>query len=278
MMRIELEDTFGDIVRKATRGTKTSLDALGAKTRVTGPRLSEFLADQTRPSATDAQAIASVLGLDPDKLVDSGLQRWYPDERPLPNFLVHQINAPHPSNGYFLLLRDRNIGAFVDPAGRPEPIIDEFRRTGIDLKYILLTHKHYDHTDALAAVRKAFPRAKPVIHPIDGATLGGVARGATDIVDGGRLPFGDSEIRMLYTPGHTDGSSCFIYKGNVFTGDTMFAGSVGGLFGDRFGYADLLRNVRDKLLSLPETTVVFPGHGPSTTIAQERAHNPFFLS
>ena len=81
---------------------------------------------------------------------------------------------------------------------------------------------------------------------------------------------------MLYTPGHTDGSSCFIYQGNIFTGDTMFAGSLGKLFGDRFGYADLLRNARSKILSLPEETVVFPGHGPASTIAQERAHNPFF--
>ena len=278
MIRIELEDTFGDILRKSTRGTKTSLETVEAKSGVSAADLDAFLKDAEQPTEAQAKAIASTLGLDPQKYADSGLRRWYPDEPPMPSFLIHQINAPHPSNGYFLLLRDRNIGAFVDPAGRPEPIIDEFRRAGVDLQYILLTHKHADHTDALAAVRRAFPQATPVIHPIDGATLGGAARGATAIVDGASLPFGDSEIRMLYTPGHTDGSSCFIYKGNVFTGDTMFAGSVGGLFGDRFGYQDLLRNVREKLLSLPETTMVHPGHGPSTTIAQERAHNPFFLS
>jgi len=275
-MKHELEDNFGDIVRKASDGTKTRIESLSAETGIPVARLRTFLADESQPTEAEAKAIATALGLDVAKLVDSGLKRWYPKEKALPNFLAHQINAPHPSNGYFLLLRDRKIGAFVDPAGRPSNIIDGFKSAGIDLQYILLTHKHLDHSDALEPVRKAFPKATPVIHPLDGVTLGGAARDATPIVDGASLPFGDGEIHMLYTPGHTDGSSCFIYQGNIFTGDTMFAGSLGKLFGDRFGYADLLRNARSKILSLPEETVVFPGHGPASTIAQERAHNPFF--
>ncbi len=277
-MKIELEDTFGDIVRKASRGTNTGIESLSAETRIAASRLTKFLADEDHPTESEAQTIATALGLDVAKLVDSGLRRWYPNEKPLPNFLAHQINAPHPSNGYFLLLRDRKIGAFVDPAGRPQHIIDGFRSAGIELQYILLTHKHLDHSDALEPVRQAFPKATPVIHPLDGATLGNAARNAAAIVDGTSIPFGDSKIHLLHTPGHTDGSSCFIYEGNIFTGDTMFAGSVGKLFGDRFGYADLLRSVRLKILSLPEETVVFPGHGPASTIAQERAHNPFFSS
>jgi hydroxyacylglutathione hydrolase len=274
----ELEDTFGDVVRKASRGTKTSVDALARETGVGAKRLSDFIGDKAEPSTQEALAIAAALQLDPKKLVDSRLGHWLPDERPMPHFVIQQINAPQPSNGYFIMLDDRKTGAFVDPAGRPEAIIDGFKQAGIEPQYLLLTHKHLDHTDALAAVRKAFPNAKPVIHHIDAIPVGDAARGAIDIVDGASLPFGDGEIRMLYTPGHTDGSCCFLYKGHVFTGDTMFASSVGALFGERFGYDDLLRNVREKLLSLPESTVVFPGHGPSTTIAQERAHNPFFLS
>jgi len=277
-VRIELEDTFGDILRKATRGTKTSVEVLAATTGIADARLAEFLADKAQPTRQEAEAIAARLGLDAGKLADSGLQRWYPQERKLPPFLAHQINAPHPSNGYFLFLPDHKAGAFVDPAGRPEPIIDAFKRRGIDLQYILVTHKHPDHADALGAVRKAYPQAKPVINPIDGATLAGAARNAIDAVDGATLPFGNGEIRVLYTPGHTDGSCCFVYEDNVFTGDTLFAGSVGGLFGDRFGYDVLRRSVREKLLPLPASTAVFPGHGPSTTIAQERDHNPFFLS
>lgn len=278
MFPVELEDTFGDVARKGSRGTKTTLEGLASKTGIAPQRLSEFIGDKAQPTEREALAIAEVLRLDPEKLVDSRLRHWLPEERALPKFLTQQINAPHPSNGYFLVLSDSKIGAFVDPAGRPEPIIDGFRRAGVDLQYILLTHRHLDHTDALAAVRKAFPKAKPVIHHLDAQAVGDAARDALDIVDGSSLPFGDGEISMLYTPGHTDGSCCFIYKGNVFTGDTLFAGSVGALFGERFGYDVLLKSVREKLLSLPATTVVFPGHGPSTTIGQERDHNPFFLS
>lgn len=204
-MKHELEDNFGDIVRKASRGTKTGVESLSAETGIAAARLTKFLADEVRPTEAEAQAIATALGLDVAKLVDSGLRRWYPNEKPLPNFLTHQINTPQPSNGYFLLLRDRKVGAFVDPAGRPQSIIDGFKSAGIDLQYILLTHKHPDHSDALEAVRKAFPKATPVIHPIDGATLGRAAHDAAAIVDGASIPFGDGEIRMLYTPGHTDG-------------------------------------------------------------------------
>ena len=78
---------------------------------------------------------------------------------------------------------------------------------------------------------------------------------------------------MVHTPGHTDGSICFIYQSSAFTGDTLFAGSIGGIFGDRFGYDDLLQATKLKIFSLPDDTVVLPGHGPPSTIGQDRAHN-----
>ena len=131
-MKHELEDNFGDIVRKASDGTKTRIESLSAETGIPVARLRTFLADESQPTEAEAKAIAVALGLDVAKLVDSGLKRWYPKEKALPNFLAHQINAPHPSNGYFLLLRDRKIGAFVDPAGRPSNIIDGFKSAGID--------------------------------------------------------------------------------------------------------------------------------------------------
>jgi hydroxyacylglutathione hydrolase len=188
----------------------------------------------------------------------------------------HQINKPHPSNGYFVILDEQRVAAFVDPGGRTDNIVATLRRSPVALQYILVTHKHRDHTDALADVRAAFPDARVVIHRLDGPSLGAAARDAIAINDGDVLPFGDGELRLLHTPGHTDGSSCFIYEGNVFTGDTLFAGSVGKVFGERFGYRDLLHNASAKIFSLPDETIVFPGHGPPSTIGEERAHNPFF--
>ena len=81
---------------------------------------------------------------------------------------------------------------------------------------------------------------------------------------------------MLHTPGHTDGSSCFLFRSTVFSGDTLFAGSVGGIFADVSTYEDLLASVDAKLFALDDATVVMPGHGPPTTIREEKAHNPFF--
>jgi glyoxylase-like metal-dependent hydrolase (beta-lactamase superfamily II) len=273
---LDLEDTFGDIVRKASRGNEIAVDALAARTGIAAARLEQFLADAASPTEDEARAVAAQLRLDGGKLADIALARWKPKERDLDPHFDHQINKPHPSNGYFVVLDQQRVAAFVDPGGSAGNIIGTLRRSPVALQYILVTHKHHDHTDALAEVRAAFPDARVVVHRLDGPALGTAARDAIAIDDGDILPFGDGELRLLHTPGHTDGSSCFIYEGNVFTGDTLFAGSVGGVFGDRFGYRDLLHSASSKIFSLPDDTVVFPGHGPPSTIGEERAHNPFF--
>jgi len=273
---IGLEDTFGDIVGKASAGHKTSAEALASRTGVASSRLKALIGDQQKPTEDEARKIAAALELDADKLVDSGLERWKPETRELDPRFGHQINEPYPSNGYFIVDADERVAAFVDPGGSPENIVSTLRKSPVSVRYILLTHKHKDHVDALADVRRAFPEARVVIHRDDAAAVGTPAEGAIGIEDGGTLPFGKSEIRLLFTPGHTDGSSCFIYGGGVFTGDTLFAGSVGRLFGDRSGYSDLMHSVSKKIFALPDETVVFPGHGPPSTIGEEKAHNPFF--
>ena len=275
-LRIELEDTFGDIVGKASNGTRTSLGRLSDVAHIERSRLEQFMSDRAQPTEAEARAIAAALDLDPEKLVDSALRRWYPKEAKTPDWLRHQVNKPHPSNGYFLIQHDAGVGAVVDPAGQPSAIIETFKQARITPQYVLVTHKHYDHTDALGAVRKAFPSAQVVMHELDAREVGAIARDAIGVRDGESLPFGDAEVKMLYTPGHTDGSTCFIYKGAIFTGDTMFAGSVGRTNGPSFGYQDHLSHIRSQILSLPDETAVLPGHGPPSTVAQERDHNPFF--
>ena len=115
------------------------------------------------------------------------------------------------------------------------------------------------------------------MHRSDVGAIGELGKRAKPIVDGDELPFGDAAaIRMLHTPGHTDGSSCFLFRSTLFTGDTLFAGSVGGVFGMNSTYQDILDSVRFKLFALDDATVVAPGHGPPSTIGEEKAHNPFF--
>ena len=167
--------------------------------------------------------------------------------------------------------------ALVDPAGIPANLLRVLRDGDYHLQYILITHKHADHCDATADVAKAFPQAQIVMHALDVAAIGSLASKALAVRDGEGLPFGDDvQIRMLHTPGHTDGSSSYLFRSTVFTGDTLFAGSVGGAFGDASTYDDILNSVRSKFFTLPSDTVVMPGHGPPTTIALEREHNPFF--
>jgi hydroxyacylglutathione hydrolase len=115
------------------------------------------------------------------------------------------------------------------------------------------------------------------MHQLDVAAIGTLANKALHVRDGEELPFGDgASIRMLHTPGHTDGSVSYLFQSTVFTGDTLFAGSVGGVFGEKFGYADILNSVKSKLFTLPDDTVLMPGHGPPSTVALEKEHNPFF--
>lgn len=273
---IDLEDTFGDIVRKAAAARATTPETLAAQTGIASARLKAFMADQQQPSEDEARKVAPHLGLDADKLADIALGRWKPDSRDLDRRFDHQINEPYPSNGYFIIDADDRVAAFVDPGGSPENIVSKLRKAPVALRYILLTHKHPDHVEALPDVRRAFPEAQVVIHREDAAAVGSAAKGALGVDDGATLPFGGGGIKMIHTPGHTDGSTCFVYEGNVFTGDTLFAGSVGRLFGERFGYPDLMHSVSKKIFALPDDTVVFPGHGPPSTIREEKAHNPFF--
>ena len=273
---IPLEDTFGDILRKAMRGVNVTETELSTATGVSRHQISQWLKDEG--SATDEQAreVATVLQLDPGKLADSAAQRWAPPPIELPD-VRHHAQHPHPSNGYVFFLEGSRRAALVDPAGIPENLLRILREGDYGLEYILITHKHPDHCDATSDVAAAFPAARIVMHKLDVHAIGALAPKATLVADGDALPFGDgSAIRMLHTPGHTDGSSCYLFQSTVFSGDTLFAASVGGAYGDASTYGDILNSVRSKLFTLPDDTVVMPGHGPPTTIELEKQHNPFF--
>ena len=271
-----LEDDFSDILRKAKRGTGRDDTAIAAKTGIAVTDLAAWTRGDGVPSDAQARAVAAALDLDPGKLADAAARRWEPHV-PLPHDVRHHPHDPHPSNGYLFFLEDGKTAALIDPAGIPKTIMNAIAEGPYALRYILITHKHADHCDATADVARANPQAQIVMHRADVAAIGPLASSALPIVDGDELPFGDAaSIRMLHTPGHTDGSSSFLFRSTLFTGDTLFAGSVGGAFGDKSTYRDILESVRTKMFTLDDATVLMPGHGPPSTIAEERAHNPFF--
>ncbi len=273
---IPLEDTFGDVLRKAMLGNGVDAARLAAATGIDAQTIAKWTKDEGTAAEAQARAIAPILKLDPGKFADSALSRWTPPAISLPD-VRHHPQLPHPSNGYVFFLDGGRRAALVDPAGIPANLLRVLREGDYHLEYILITHKHADHCDATGDVAAAFPKAKIVMHALDSHAIGPLAAKALPIEDGDDLPFGDDvRIRMLHTPGHTDGSSSFVFKSTVFTGDTLFAASVGGAYGDVSTYGDILNSVRSKLFTLPGETVVMPGHGPPTTIALEKAHNPFF--
>jgi glyoxylase-like metal-dependent hydrolase (beta-lactamase superfamily II) len=271
-----LEDEFVDVFRKAKRGAGLDDAALAGRTGIAVATIAAWAAGTTVPSDDEARALARELGLDPGKFADSAAVRFDPQVA-LPHDVRHHPQDPHPSNGYLFFLEDGRTAALVDPAGIPANLLRAINEGPYALRYILITHKHADHCDATADIVKAFPKAQIVMHALDVSAIGSLAKDSIPIEDGGEIPFGDSAaIRMVHTPGHTDGSSCFLFRSTLFSGDTLFAGSIGGAFGEKFGYRDIIENIRTKLFALDDATVVMPGHGPPTTIALEKAHNPFF--
>lgn len=274
--RLPLEDTFGDILRKAMRGTGVDGARLASSTGIPAATIARWLKDDGEADDAQARAVAKVLRLDGARLADSAARRWYPPAIERADVERH-AQLPQPSNGYVFFLQGDRRAALVDPAGMPQNLLRIVRDGGYRLQYILITHKHADHCDATADVAKAFPGAQIVMHQLDVAAIGTLAGDALLVRDGESLPFGDaSSIRMVHTPGHTDGSSCYLFQGALFSGDTLFAGSVGGAYGDASTYDDILNSVKSKLFTLPGETVVMPGHGPPTTIDSEHDHNPFF--
>jgi hydroxyacylglutathione hydrolase len=274
--KIALEDDPGDVLRKASRGIGIDAAELARRTGIEARAIAAWQKGDGVPTEDQARALAVVLRLDPGKFADTAARRWYPGAE-VPPDVRHHPHDPHPSNGYLFFLQDGKTAALVDPAGYPKTLLRAVNEGPYTLRYILITHKHADHCDATADVARAFPDADIVMHRSDVQAIGALGQRAIPVTDGDELAFGDdASIRMLHTPGHTDGSSCFLFRSTVFSGDTLFAGSVGGIFADVSTYDDLLSSVRFKLFSLDDDTVVMPGHGPPTTVGQEKAHNPFF--
>jgi hydroxyacylglutathione hydrolase len=183
----------------------------------------------------------------------------------------------------------------VDPGGNAQSIISTLKRTTPNLvPDIYLTHGHFDHISAVPKLCEAFPTARlfsseiereflvnphlnlssTVGQPID---LTKFLSKVTWISDGQNLRFGDVEFKVLALPGHTPGSTGLysLSEKCVFVGDTLFAGSVGNPDFPGGNFQTLMKSIFAKLLTLPDETVVYPGHGDVTTIQEERANNPY---
>jgi hydroxyacylglutathione hydrolase len=193
-------------------------------------------------------------------------------------------------NCFVLGCPETGEGVVIDPGADPDRVLAAVQRHGLTIKYVINTHGHFDHIGGNRQLSEK-TGAKLLIHEGDVPFLSRASQVATAyglsaenspppdafLADGMTIAFGRYEIRVLHTPGHTPGG-CSLYlvqQGMVLTGDTLFAESVGRTDFPGSSHEALIAGIRGKLLPLPDDTVVYPGHGPSTTIGWEKAHNPY---
>ena len=197
---------------------------------------------------------------------------------------------PLQSNCYLVWDEESNEGVVIDPGGEGQRIIAEAERLEFTPKYILNTHCHGDHLAANDEVRSRFkipllvPRGE--VSLLDDPSLNmsavyglPVTSGPADrlLEPGDTVEFGGCKFTTLSSSGHSPDGMSFYGHGLLFSGDALFRGSVGRTDFPGCDEDKLLTNIRNNLLTLPEDTVVFPGHGPDTTIGTEKRHNPFLI-
>jgi hydroxyacylglutathione hydrolase len=178
------------------------------------------------------------------------------------------------SNTYLVADEQGADAVLVDAGGPVEPLLRVIERMRFRLTHVLLTHHHHDHVAELDAVLARHPDTPVLIHELERALV----PGATGLlVPGEAIACGALEIEPLHTPGHTAGMVSLLVGGtDVFTGDTLFKGSVGGVRAPgHTTYADLRSSIMDKLLALPAATRIHPGHTDPTTVGDELEHNRF---
>jgi hydroxyacylglutathione hydrolase len=198
--------------------------------------------------------------------------------------------GPFQENCYVIGDEETGTGALVDPGDEATRIALAVEQSGLEISQIIITHAHIDHVGAVAALVDEYAcpvlmhaEAEPMLRQLPtqammmGLRFGKVPTVDRHIEDEEVLEVGGLRLKSLYTPGHAPGHLAFYLadEGLVLSGDALFAGSIGrtDLFG---GDMDLLmRSINERLLTLPDETRVLPGHGPETTIGEERARNPF---
>jgi glyoxylase-like metal-dependent hydrolase (beta-lactamase superfamily II) len=286
-----LEDGFADIIGKARYGKAWSLSELERRSGVSEARIAALEAEAT-PEHNEITSLGSSLGLDCGKLQEIAEASWEPGIRPPylvdPDLstspdMVHVIDGKigsYPVKGYFFIDWKRKECLLFDTGYSPSKVITFLKQKALRLVAICLTHSHPDH---IGGIEKIQSHVEVPVYLHRNEDLSKISlKQQIHVEDKMSIEIGRFKITARFTPGHTDGGTTYFIDLSplrsstmAFVGDALFAGSIGRAKSSKT-YPTLLDSVKNIILSFPPETLLFPGHGPVTTSAGEKAHNPFF--
>jgi len=274
-----LEDEFGDIIKKARQGHGMTCDDVAKKASIPVASLQKIEGCMQTPTLHEIQTIAPLLSLDPSPLEKIGRNQWHPRE--IPSWvgknvatILGNING-YEVKGYLLHDTTTRDAIMIDTAYSPEKMLQHISALDLNLKAVCLTHGHHDHAHGIDKIVMAHPttvylgqgdmsmvKEYPLHIPINPA------------LDGHTIDIGSIKLHFIATPGHTPGGICYSTGPVCFVGDTLFAGSIGRSCPSTL-YSTHLQSIKSQIFYLDNSTILLPGHGPATTVGEEKAHNPF---
>ncbi len=206
------------------------------------------------------------------------------------------IVGPAETNCYLVGCKQTNQGLVIDPGAEADKILKLTNKKNLNIKYIINTHAHIDHIGANKYLKEMLENVQICMHEKDIKFLKDSSLNLSDFAPPGSqdefLPFpnpdivlhnglqlkiGNLKADILHTPGHTPGGISIVINNSVFTGDALFSGSIGNTSFPLADYNLLIKSIKDKLLTLPDDCIVYPGHGSPTTIGKEKRENPYLL-
>ena len=193
-------------------------------------------------------------------------------------------------NAYLLSCVGTGEAIVVDPGAAVGELLDTAEESGVRVVSIVLTHAHLDHVDGVAEAKRRTD-APVYLHPDDaelyraaplqaewfGVTIETPPPADRPLAEGGRVTFGECELEVRHAPGHAPGHVVLVAESFAMVGDCVFAGSIGRTDLPGGDFQTLMRSIRTRILTLPAETILYPGHGPETTVGHERATNPFLV-
>ena len=256
-----IEDTHCDIIKKARQGKGLSIRSLSDQLAVQPQKLLAIEAGREEffPELADSLGLSfkKLLAIYNGDYRHKEIPEKIGEELVLKRFVVEIGGIT--SNAY--VLARGHYGLFVDAVGVSNEAFHFAREKGVEPRFLLITHGHFDHNAGVESILRTYPGMN-------------VFYGGRDIKDDTHFETNGFSIEVLRARGHTEDSVCYFVNSSImFVGDTIFAGSVGR---PNYSYEALLQNIKEKIFTLPDSVILAPGHGPLTTVGEEKKHNPFF--